>query len=325
MPKSLEQKKQKSSSKLRFVLTEWFSFFRSERLGIIVLIIILLFVIILPRFFQNNEISTEDIGLLKKEMDVFLAGMETKPAQIKSDTLFMFDPNTADSASLVLLGFTVRQAKSIVNYRNKGGKFYDKESFRKSFVVSEEMFARLYYHIDIKSVSRPTKEKIYEKPASTKNTSSPVVTNSESDDKREPTVKKVSKIELNTADIDELQKFYGIGEYYAKKIFDYRSKLGGFYKAEQLLEISGIDSTRFAGFYNQIAIDTSFIKRMKINAVSENELAKHPYINNYTAKAIIKYRKFKGTITSGSEMIKEKVITEEQLRKISAYLEYNEQ
>jgi competence ComEA-like helix-hairpin-helix protein len=319
MPESL---KQKSSSKLRFFLTEWFSFFSSERLGITTLIIILLFVIILPRFFKNDEISTEDVEALKKEMDVFLAGMETKPAQIKLDTLFMFDPNTVDSASLVLLGFSPRQAKSIVNYRNKGGKFYDKESFGKSFVVSEEMFTRLYYHIDIKPVSRPAKGDVQKKPASPKIASSPAVKTSDSENKPETTVKKVYTIEINTADITELQKFYGIGEYYAKKIVDYRSKLGGFYKAEQLMEISGIDSVRFAQFVNQIAIDAAHIKRIKINAAQETELSKHPYINNYTAKAIIKYRKFKGTISSGNEMIKEKVITEEQLKKISAYLEY---
>ncbi|MDR1593095.1 MAG: helix-hairpin-helix domain-containing protein [Prevotellaceae bacterium] len=300
------------------IIKEWFVFFSSERLGITALIVILLFVIILPRFFRNDEIAAEDVERLKKEMDVFLAEMEKQSVKSKHDTVFMFDPNVIDSASLVLLGFSPRQAKSIVNYRNKGGKFYNKESFGKSFVVSDEMFTRLYYYINIKET--PKKEKVAGKAVEPKENKAvaEVTTAKESNS----TAKKIYTVELNSADFDELQKYHGIGEYYAKKIVEYRDKLGGFYKPEQLMEIRGIDSVRFEMFRNQILIDTSRIRRIKINTVAENELAKHPYINNFTAKAIIRFRKFKGTITSANEMLKEKVITERQAEKIAVYFEY---
>jgi competence ComEA-like helix-hairpin-helix protein len=317
-------KRSKKKYPLKFILfiKEWFLFFNAERLGITALIVILLIVVILPRFFRNSDIAAEDIERLKKEMDVFLAEMEKQAVKNKPDTVFMFDPNVIDSASLVLLGFSPRQAKSIVNYRNKGGKFYNKESFGKSFVVSEEMYARLYYYIDIKP-STPKKEKVVEKtgnPEESKTTSEvkDVKENKESNN----TGKKIYTVELNSADFDELQKFRGIGEYYAKKIVEYRDKLGGFYKPEQLMEIRGIDSVRFEMFRNQILIDTSHIKRIKINTVTESDLAKHPYVSNFTAKAIIKYRKFKGTITSSDEMLQEKVITEQEIEKTAAYLEY---
>jgi competence ComEA-like helix-hairpin-helix protein len=288
-------------------------------MGISALIIILLFIIIFPRFFGKNEIADEDIELLKKEMDVFLAKMDKQSLKNKPDTIFVFDPNVIDSASLVLLGFSPRQVKSLINYRNKGGKFYNKESFGKSFVVSEEMYTRLYYYIDIKQ-EKPKKIKTVEKAVEPKEYKkvAEVKENKESYNAG----KKIYAIELNSADFNELQKFRGIGEYYAKKIVEYRDKLGGFHKPEQLMEIKGIDSARFELFRNQIIIDTLHIRRIKINAVTENELNKHPYINNFTAKAIIKYRKFKGTITSVDEMIKEKVITKQQTEKIAVYLEY---
>jgi competence ComEA-like helix-hairpin-helix protein len=303
---------------IRFI-KEWFTFNNSDKMGITALIVILLFVVILPLFFKNDEITVEDMERLKSEMNVFLAEIEKQSIKNKPDTVFMFDPNVIDSASLVLLGFSPRQAKSIVNYRNKGGKFYNKESFGKSFVVSEEMYSRLYHYINIKQETRK-KEKITEQPEKVRENKEieKVKESKESNN----TGKKTYTIELNGADFDELQKFRGIGEYYAKKIVEYRNKLGGFYKAEQLMEIKGIDSVRFEMFRNQILIDTSRIRRIKINIVTETELAKHPYINNFTAKAIIKYRKFKGTITSADEMLKEKVISEKQIEKITAYIEF---
>jgi competence ComEA-like helix-hairpin-helix protein len=281
-------------------------------MGITVLSVILLAVIVAPRFFRKDELSPEDIDRLKEEMDIFLASMDKQSAKNMRDTVFMFDPNTIDSSSLILLGFTPGQSKSIINYRNKGGRFYNRESFGKSFVVSEKMFAKLYYYIDVKPETVKS-EKTWKK-AETKvdrPEESPVAV-----------AKKIYTVELNAANADELQKFRGIGSYYAEKIIEYRRKLGGFYTAEQLMEIKGIDSVRFEMFREQITIDTSQIRRIKINAVTENELAKHPYMNSFTAKAIISYRKFKGTISSPSEMLSEKVITEKQMRKISAYIEF---
>ncbi len=62
---------------------------------------------------------------------------------------FMFDPNTVSVEDLCRLGFTVKQAESIDNYRKKGGKFRRKEDFAKSYVVSESVYARLEAYIDI--------------------------------------------------------------------------------------------------------------------------------------------------------------------------------
>ena len=44
-------------------------------------------------------------------------------------------------------------------------------------------------------------------------------------------------VELNSADTTRLKMLRGIGSGYAKMIVAYREKLGGFYKAEQLLEV----------------------------------------------------------------------------------------
>ena len=62
---------------------------------------------------------------------------------------FRFDPNTVSVEDLCRLGFTLKQAQSIDNYRKKGGKFRRKGDFAKSYVVADSVFKRLEKFIDI--------------------------------------------------------------------------------------------------------------------------------------------------------------------------------
>ena len=62
---------------------------------------------------------------------------------------FRFDPNTVSVDDLCRLGFSQKQARSIDNYRKKGGRFRRKEDFARSFVVSDSIFRRLESYIDI--------------------------------------------------------------------------------------------------------------------------------------------------------------------------------
>lgn len=62
---------------------------------------------------------------------------------------FRFDPNTVSVEDLCRLGFTFKQARSIDNYRKKGGRFRRKADFAESYVVSDSIYKRLEDFIDI--------------------------------------------------------------------------------------------------------------------------------------------------------------------------------
>ena len=62
---------------------------------------------------------------------------------------FRFNPNTVSVEDLQRLGFSLKQAQSIENYRLKGGRFHRTEDFAKSFVVSDSVYQRLAPYIDI--------------------------------------------------------------------------------------------------------------------------------------------------------------------------------
>ncbi len=65
---------------------------------------------------------------------------------------FRFNPNNVSLEDLCRLGFTMKQAQSIENYRKKGGRFRRKEDFAKSFVVSDDIYRRLETYIDIPKI-----------------------------------------------------------------------------------------------------------------------------------------------------------------------------
>lgn len=62
---------------------------------------------------------------------------------------FPFDPNTASLQDLQRLGFSQKQAQSIINYRNAGGRFHRPSDFARSFVVADSVFRRLEPFIQI--------------------------------------------------------------------------------------------------------------------------------------------------------------------------------
>lgn len=71
------------------------------------------------------------------------------PRKVES---FEFNPNTVSVEDLMRLGFSEKQAASIDNYRNKGGRFRRKSDFAKSFVVSDSVYKRLEKYISIPKI-----------------------------------------------------------------------------------------------------------------------------------------------------------------------------
>ena len=68
------------------------------------------------------------------------------PRRVES---FRFNPNTASLDDFMRLGFSEKQAQSILNYREKGGRFRRKSDFAKSFAVADSVYQRLEPYIDI--------------------------------------------------------------------------------------------------------------------------------------------------------------------------------
>lgn len=103
-----------------------------------------------PHSSSDTEPSAQDIITVRKN-----ANHSPLAAKLRDDIprmsveTFRFNPNTVTEEDLCRLGFSVRQARSIINYRKKGGRFRRKSDFAKSYVVSDSIYLRLEPFIDI--------------------------------------------------------------------------------------------------------------------------------------------------------------------------------
>ena len=131
----------------------------------------------------------------------------------------------------------------------------------------------------------------------------------------------IPKLELNGADSAALVSLRGIGPYYARKILDYRDRLGGFWRKEQLLEIEGFDADRYAGCADEVTVDDRKIRKIDLWHASDTLLARHPYLGPKGARSIVRYRElYDSTRWSLPDLAAERVLSQEIIEKLEKYI-----
>jgi hypothetical protein len=129
-------------------------------------------------------------------------------------------------------------------------------------------------------------------------------------------------VELNTADTTTLKKVPGIGSVFARRIVNYRLRLGGFYSPAQLRELYGMDEERYLSLQNWFYADTSFIAKMPVNHLSFKALFKHPYLNYEQVCALRQLCDRKGRIDGWENLRLLEEFTEADRERLSAYLSF---
>lgn len=297
--------------------TSYFTFSKKELNGILILFLIITLILLFPfcyRYFDEPE--TYDLSQFQKEIALFKSSATERNSNYKSlrekiearelkPDYFEFDPNTTSASGWQKLGLSSRQIKVLSNYLSKGGKFYRKEDLKKIYSITETQYEGLEPYINIKLT----------KPHTFKDRKLPE--NNVKSFKREILV-----VELNTADSTMLDQLRGIGPAFASRIIRFRNRLGGFYNKEQLKDVYGMDSIRYAQIENQIIVDASSIKRLNVNVATFEELRNHPYLSFKQINALIQYRKQHGNYSSAGDLKKVLIMNEEIIRKIGPYLSF---
>ena len=111
------------------------------------------------------------------------------------------------------------------------------------------------------------------------------------------------RIELNRADTLDLRRLRGVGAATARRIADYRGRLGGFIRTDQLLEVYGMDSLTYEVVLKYVTLDTLSVIPLNVNTSDLEALADHPYVCWGFAKKILAYRRQHGPYTSGTDML----------------------
>ena len=280
-------------------ILEWFGYSRRERRSTLILLVILVIVIGIGYVVPSGETQPEDLSWVLTVSD----SIKGKYPVISSDTSvqFLFDPNSASFDTLIDLGLSEKQARTIISYRNKGGRFNKPDDFKKIYGIDEMTSAKLIPFINISKGSRVNES--YHADSSFYRKSSVL-------------------IDLNRTDSASLEKLPGLGPVLSSRIIKYRKILGGYASVEQLKEVYGLQETTYNLFESKVFADSSFIKRIEINKASLKELSKHPYLDRYDIQAILKYRELKGIISNPGELTDNKVLTAYKTKKISPYLKF---
>jgi len=308
---------------------EYFTFSRGERNGIIVLLFIIMILIALPyllEFFrQQKEIDFSQFEKDIKEFEKQQA--HAREMKVNKDTAafepFNFDPNELSEADWRKLGVSAKTARTIINYRSKGGFFDEKEDLLKIYGFDTAKYKTLEPYIVLAHNEENEEMDPFDKPVFRKKGEDKKQRSNEKfsyERKTESGVQENFVVELNSADTAALLKVKGIGPLLSRRIIKYREMLGGFVKVEQLMEVYGMDSLWFQTMKSSLTIDNGLVSKIAINAVTLEDLEKHPYFGRSVAKTIVNYRQQHGGFRSVDDLKKVYSIDEKLFAKIEPYI-----
>jgi len=310
---------------------DFFYFSKAQRIGIIILVILIFLASIanyfLPFYFPKTENNKSDflseVTNFKKSLvsrdslrlaqwqiqneerqrqfqEKYAQFPDSKPYdKVPKYSLFKFDPNKLDSSGFVQLGIKSFIASNIVKFRNKGGLFRNNVDFAKVYGLMPEKFKELEPYISIQDVP-------FVKPES-----------------KQSELKKDVMVDLNSADTSLLLQVKGIGRGYAKGIVRFRNETGGFVSVDQLAEIYGMRPEIYERIRAFCFVNLDLVKKIRVNYATVDKLNMHPYISFYQAKAMYELRRKKGKLKQISELNVIDEFTPDMILKIAPYLSFD--
>ena len=250
---------------------------------------------------------------------------------------FPFDPNTADSTTLLRLGLAPWQVKAIYNYRAKHGRYHTAEDFKRLPGMTLELWERLgkyvtidkkYRYLDVPPVSRtrsstssvPEKKTQTETTPQTKPSDSIMQPDEDSirvDTTRYPVkFKEKTLVDINAADTNLLKKIPNIGSYRAREIVSYRQRLGGYTEVNQVMEACEMPD-EVLEWFSLVPVP---VKTLNVNSLSVRQLMRHPYLSFYQAREIVAYRKEHGPIKQIEELATLDKFSSSDIERLRPYL-----
>ncbi len=278
-----------------------FVFNRSQRNGIFILVLIIV-VLQLGYFFWSRSYSpSQDIE--DPELAVFQKKIDSiKLANKVGDTIriFPFNPNFLTDYRGYTLGLTVEEIDRLHGFRAEDQWVNSAEDFQKVTGVHDTVLERI--------------SKYFRFPDWVTNTRPVVV-------KANPAELIINKQDLNSASIEDLIEVRGIGETLAKRIVNYRNRIGGFVDDIQLKDIFGLNfETRDEVRRHFTVKNAPPVTLLNINTATVLELSEVPYFNYELAREIVNYRILHEGIRSFEELAKIKDFPSEKIDRIALYL-----
>jgi competence protein ComEA len=311
--------------KWKELLGDYFMFTRKERIGLLVVILVILCIWIFPKVSKPPRPKTipPDTSwiIATKQTMTRIKDSDDQPDKIEElvykpmnelssaskGQLFYFDPNVLSFEGWEKLGIRAKTIGTIQNYLHKGGHFGKPDDLKKIYGIRPDDYVRIAPYIRIAAGNHaelPTERKANFKKEALSNE------------------RKYAVVDINTADTTAFIALPGIGNKLALRIVNFRDKLGGFYSIEQIGETYGLPDSVFRKIKPFLKLETNLIKKININTATKDEMKSHPYIKWNLANAIVEYRNQHGNFTSLEDLKKISLITMEVFDKIKFYVAF---
>ena len=297
--------------RLHRIIREYFSFTKSERKGLLVLIVlIVVFMVANQVIFYFERQPLADIEKFEQLLSEIPSEVKTPEKRL---SLFLFDPNTIGPGALDSLDLPEKVKKNLLNYRSHKGVFRKKDDFRKIYGVTDSIYDVISHFLYVNDIPAERKRKKKRRMKEKTEKTVPV-------SKKEELVVPSNYPEINKAKLNDLKMIKGIGDVYAKRILKYRNLLGGFYDLKQLNEVYGLPDELIKKLEAELALDSSSIRQININFAGFDEFSAHPYLSAHDASVIINYRGRHGFIDDKNRLLKDAVLDEATFMKVTPYL-----
>lgn len=285
---------------------------RSEKRGLLLLLLLLLcvcggmlYVGMSERVGTSVQLSPEDVAELEAFATLTKEWKKRQEEVRMPVQSFPFNPNTADSMTLLRVGLKPWQVKNLMAYRRAGGRWKDADDFKRLYGLSDEEFQRLRPYVQIP----PAVKEVYF---------------TEHDRARQDSLHhlrpekftQLTVLDLNTVDTLTLRKIPGIGVGYSRSIVSYRERLGGFVSVAQLKDIEGLPARieEWFSVEEQVAVRT-----ISINKSDFKTLVRHPYLSYEQVKVITTHIRKYGSLRSWKDLQLYPEFTPQDFERLTPY------
>ena len=273
---------------------DYFIFSKKEKRGVWVLGILLTLSFVWSGLlsYRNNAIPNQQRQWSQRQFESFNnRSYDSKETNTLPASFFVFDPNTIDSQQALLLGMSSRQAKTLLKFRSRGGRFYKKEDIFKLYGLDSILAKALVPFIQIHSNTR--KENVW-------------------------------TIDLNEASEQEWKQKTTLTDLQIQKIQQYQKSKGMFYSIYELPKVYGITDSLFQVLKAHLRVDKNVKYILNSRTMNFNQWKSLDLFSDKQIFQILALRKKQGGETGWKNLVIMFDLTQDQAKILTSKIIIND-
>lgn len=269
------------------ILKPHFWFHKSQRNGVLLLVLLIVFLQMVYVFAdfssapdnETNDALNNSVLELEKELD----SLERLAANKLEGKRYPFNPNFISDYKGYRLGMSVAQINRLHAFRARGKYVNSIEEFKEVTKVSDSLLRVIspYFKFPDWVIAKRQKERLFQKEEAQHQKAL----------QRFKTNRKHIPSDINQVSAQDIANKAGVSLLDATKIISYREMIKGFTYIQQLSEVPKVPANVLRNTIEVFSIqEKPSIDKINVNTASFKEILSIPYINYELCKEIVDYR-----------------------------------